>query len=170
MTELELVTPAPVVDLDRLERNLSRWQERCDELGLASRPHVKTHKCVEIAHMQVALGATGLTCQTLGEAETMADAGLGDVLLPANLLGEPKLTRLSQLLERAAVTVAVDDVRALPGLAEAAARADASLRVLVECDTGQGRMGVATPKDAGELALAVAGTPPLASKPTWPAV
>ena len=49
MTELDVATPAPVVDLDRLERNLARWQERCNELGLANRPHVKTHKCVEIA-------------------------------------------------------------------------------------------------------------------------
>ena len=89
MTALELETPAPVVDLDRLERNLARWQQRCDELGLANRPHVKTHKCVEIARRQVALGASGLTCQTLGEAETMADAGLDDVLVPTNVVGEP---------------------------------------------------------------------------------
>ena len=64
MSALELETPAPVVDLDRLEENLARWQKRCDELGLACRPHVKTHKCVEIARRQVALGAAGLTCQT----------------------------------------------------------------------------------------------------------
>ena len=155
MSALELQTPAPVVDLDRLERNLSRWQQRCDELGLACRPHVKTHKCVEIARRQVALGAAGLTCPTLGEAEAMVEAGLDDVLLPANVLGEPKLARLARLLERAAVTVAVDDPRVLPGLAQAAARAGQRLHVLVECDTGHGRMGVATPKDAADLAFEV---------------
>ena len=106
MTTLELETPAPVVDLDRMERNLSRW-------------HVKSHKCTEIARRQLELGATGLTCQTLGEAETMADAGFLDLLVPTNVVGELKLARLAGLLERAAMTVAVDDVRVLTGLAQA---------------------------------------------------
>jgi hypothetical protein len=74
---LDVGTPAAVVDLDRLESNLGRWQARCDELGLANRPHVKTHKCVEIARLQVALGAAGVTCQTLYEADVMADAESG---------------------------------------------------------------------------------------------
>ena len=155
MSALELDTPAPVVDLDRLERNLSRWQRRCDELGLVSRPHVKTHKCVEIARRQLELGAAGLTCQTVGEAETMADAGLRNLLLPTNVLGEHKLARLARLLERAAVTVAVDDSSVLPGLEQAAAGSGRRLRVLVECDTGHGRMGVSTPAAAADLAAEV---------------
>ena len=120
MTQLDVETPAPVVDLDRLERNLSRWQQRCDELGLANRPHLKTHKSVAIARRQLELGAVGLTCQTLGEAEMMADAGFLDLLVPTNVIGERKLARLAGLLERAEVTVAVDDARVLPGLAAAA--------------------------------------------------
>ena len=159
MTPLDVETPAPVVDLDRLERNLARWQGRCDELGLANRPHVKTHKCVELARLQIELGARGLTCQTLGEAETMADAGFGDLLLPGNVLGEHKLSRLARLLERAAVTVAVDDALVLPGLARAAA--GQTLRVLVECETGHGRTGVASPQAAAELASVVSRTPGL---------
>lgn len=158
---LDLETPAPIVDLDRLERNLSRWQRRCDELGLTNRPHVKTHKCVEIARLQLELGAIGLTCQTLGEAETMADAGCDDLLLPGNVLGERKLARLEQLLERATVTVAVDDARVLPGLDRAAAGGGRSLGVLVECDTGHGRTGVATPEAAAELAAKVSESPEL---------
>ncbi len=161
MTTLELETPAPVVDLDRMERNLSRWQARCDELGFSSRPHVKTHKCTEIARRQLELGATGLTCQTLGEAETMADAGFHDLLVPTNVVGELKLARLARLLERAAVTVAADDARVLPGLAQAAARSGQPLRVLVECDTGNGRLGVSTPRDAATLAGEVDRTPSL---------
>ena len=155
MTELELETPAPVVDLDRLERNLSRWQARCDELGFTSRPHVKTHKCVEIARRQLELGAAGLTCQTIGEAETMAAAGFDDLLLTTNVLGDLKLARLARLLERAAVTVVVDDLQVLPGLTQAAARSGRPLRVLVECDTGHGRMGVGAPGAAADLAVAV---------------
>jgi D-serine deaminase-like pyridoxal phosphate-dependent protein len=161
VSALELETPAPVVDLDRMERNLSRWQARCDELGLACRPHVKTHKCVEIARRQLELGATGLTCQTFGEAETMADAGFHDLLLPTNMVGEHKLARLARLLERAAVTVAVDDPRVLPGLAQAAVRSGQTLRVLVECDTGHGRLGVSTPHDAATLAGKIDRSPSL---------
>lgn len=97
------MTPAAVVDLDRLESNLARWQTRCDELGLANRPHIKTHKCVEIAQRQVALGAAGVTCQTLHEAEVMVDAGIEDVLIPYNVVGGRKLEQLALLLPRAAV-------------------------------------------------------------------
>jgi D-serine deaminase-like pyridoxal phosphate-dependent protein len=148
-------TPAAVVDLDRLERNLARWQQYCDEAGLRSRPHVKTHRCVEIARMQVALGAQGITCQKLGEAETMVDAGLDDVLIPYNLLGDEKLRRLTALLERARIAVTVDDAALLPGLAQAARDAGRELPVLVECDTGLGRAGVQTPEAAVELARTI---------------
>jgi len=82
-----LDTPAVVVDLDRLERNLERWQAHCDRVGLANRPHVKTHRSVEIARRQLALGAAGITCQKLGEAEVMADAGITDILVPYNIVG-----------------------------------------------------------------------------------
>ena len=145
-------TPAAVVDLDRLERNLARWQSYCDDAGLRSRPHVKTHKCIEIARMQVELGARGITCQKLGEAEVMVDAGFDDVLIPYNLLGDEKLRRLTALLERAQVSVTVDDAALLPGLARAARDAGRELRVLVECDTGLGRAGVQTPEAAVTLA------------------
>ena len=156
MTQLDVETPAAVVDLDRLERNLARWQERCDELGLANRPHIKTHKCVEIARRQVELGAAGLTCQTLGEAEVMSEAGIRDLLVATNVVGERKLARLAGLLEAAALTVVADDAGLLPGLERAAERAGRELRVLVECDTGLHRTGVASPEDAVELAAAVA--------------
>jgi len=151
-------TPAAVVELERLERNLSRWQEHADGAGLASRPHVKTHKSVEIARRQLALGAVGLTCQKLGEAETMVDAGCEDVLVPYNLVGAAKLERLGALLGRAAVTVGVDDERLLPGLDEAARPTGRQLGVLVDCDTGLGRTGVTSPEAAAELAAAVART------------
>ena len=154
---IEVDTPAVVVDLDRLDRNLERWQRHCDAVGLANRPHVKAHKSVEIARRQVALGARGITCQKLGEAEIMADAGIGDILIPYNLLGESKLRRLRTLAERAAMAVSVDDERLLPGLA-AAMRGGPELRVLVECDTGLGRVGVGTPEAAAALASAIART------------
>jgi D-serine deaminase-like pyridoxal phosphate-dependent protein len=158
---LDVATPAAVVDLNRLESNLARWQAHCDRLGLASRPHVKTHKCVEIARRQVALGAAGVTCQTLYEAEVMVDAGITDVLVPYNIVGGRKLERLALLLERATVRVTADDPALLSGLGLAAADAGRELGVLVDCDTGLGRTGVASPEDAADLAAAIARTPGL---------
>jgi D-serine deaminase-like pyridoxal phosphate-dependent protein len=149
----ELDTPAAVVDLDRVDRNLERWQAYCDRVGLANRPHVKTHRSVEIARRQVALGAVGITCQKLGEAEVMAEAGLTDILLAYNVIGAAKLERLAALLDRASITVTVDDEALLPGLRHAARRGE--LGALVDCDTGLGRTGVPTPERAAELARAV---------------
>jgi D-serine deaminase-like pyridoxal phosphate-dependent protein len=153
---IDVDTPAAVLELSRLERNLARWQEHCDGLGLANRPHVKTHKSVEIAHRQLALGARGITCQKLGEAETMIDAGADDVLIAYNILGDAKLERLAALLGRAAVSVIADDAALLDGYASAAGRAGRELGVLVDCDTGLGRTGVETPEAAVELAGSIA--------------
>jgi D-serine deaminase-like pyridoxal phosphate-dependent protein len=154
--DTEIDTPAAVVDADRLARNLARWQEHCDRHGLANRPHVKTHRCAEIAQRQLALGAVGITCQKLSEAEAMADAGCADILVSFNIVGAAKLERLRGLLERVAVTVSVDDTVLLPGLAQAAA-GSRELGILVDCDTGLGRTGVQSPEAAVDLAVAVAG-------------
>ena len=156
MSRDDIETPAAVVDADRLERNLSRWQDYCESHGLANRPHVKTHRCVEIAQRQLDLGAVGITCQKLSEAEVMSDAGCDDILVPFNIVGPAKLRRLRALLERAAVTVSVDDAALLLGLAGAARGAPRELGVLVDCDTGLGRTGVATPEAAVELADEIA--------------
>lgn len=155
---LDVTTPAAVVDLDRLEANLARWQEYADGAGLRNRPHIKTHKCVEIARRQVELGAAGVTCQTLYEAEVMVESGIDDVLIPYNLVGGRKLEQLSLLLGRGSVRVTADDESLLPGLAGAAVDAGRELCVLVDCDTGLGRTGVATPEEAARLAARIAGT------------
>ena len=147
-----------MVDVDRLDRNLRRWQEECDRLGLANRPHIKTHKSVEIARRQLELGALGLTCQKLGEAETMIDAGLDDVLIAFNLVGDRKLERLAGLMRRATVRVTFDDPALLPGLAGAARAAGEELGVLVDCDTGLGRTGVTEPARAATLAAEASRT------------
>src|SRR5918997_933120 len=99
-------TPAVVVDLDVVERNIARVQALCDAAGIANRPHIKTHKSPVIAAMQRAAGARGITCQKLGEAEVMAEAGHDDILIAYNILGEEKIGRLGRLLSRTKVTVA----------------------------------------------------------------
>ena len=136
---IEVDTPAVVVDVDRLEHNLARWQAHCDAVGLANRPHVKTHKSVEIARRQVALGARGITCQKLGEAEVMADAGIDDILIPYNLIGASKLERLAALARRVEVAVSVDDERLSRG-----SRAQERRRVRSACSSSATRASVAS--------------------------
>ncbi len=145
-------TPALVVDLDRVERNIARVQRLCERAGVANRPHIKTHKSPVLAKMQIAAGAKGITCQKLGEAEVMVDAGIDDILISYNLLGEAKIGRLGALLKRASITVAADNPTVIEGLAEAGRIAGRPLGVVIECDTGRKRAGVEEPGQAIELA------------------
>lgn len=154
----EFGTPAVVVDLDVVEANVARVQALCEKAGVANRPHVKTHKSPELARLQVAAGAKGITCQKLGEAEVMAEAGLDDILVSYNILGERNLARLGALVRRARVTVAADSATTVDGLADAAAIAGRTLDVVVECDTGMRRAGVETPAEAVALARRIAST------------
>jgi D-serine deaminase-like pyridoxal phosphate-dependent protein len=158
MTELaeriarEYGTPAAVVDLDRVERNIARLQAACDAAGLANRPHIKTHKSPLIAAMQRDAGAKGITCQKLGEAEVMAEAGFAEILISYNILGEEKVARLAALMGKTEMIVCVDNPVSIAAAADAAGRAGRPLRVLVECDTGRKRAGVETPGEAVALA------------------
>jgi len=154
-------TPAVVIDLDVVERNIARLQALCDAAGVANRPHIKTHKSPVLAAMQRDAGARGITCQKIGEAEVMADGGLDDILISYNILGEQKLGRLGALLARAKVTVAADNPTVVAGLPQAAAIAGRDLDVVVECDTGRKRAGVATAAEAVALARDIASRPGL---------
>src|SRR5512133_2137924 len=99
----ELETPVPVVDIDRMQANISRLQTYLDKHKIANRPHIKTHKIPEIARLQMNAGAVGITCQKVSEAEVMADAGFSDIFIPYNILGQSKLQRLTALTARATV-------------------------------------------------------------------
>jgi D-serine deaminase-like pyridoxal phosphate-dependent protein len=156
-----IATPALVVDLDALERNLdtmARWARQArDGRGIRLRPHAKTHKCAAIAQMQVARGAVGVCVQKLEEAEALAAAGVGDLFLSNQVVDAAKLVRVAQLAARATLAIAVDSVFGIDGLAAAMkARAPgATIDVFVEIDVGQGRCGV-PPAQAGTLARQVA--------------
>ncbi len=128
--------------------------------GKAIRPHAKTHKSPLIARMQVERGAIGLCCAKLGEAEVLADAGVGPVHITTEIAGEPKIERLVALRRRAEVMVAVDDMEVARALHQAMSAAGLTLDVLVDVNVGQERTGV-TPAAAGELAACVASLPGL---------
>jgi D-serine deaminase-like pyridoxal phosphate-dependent protein len=146
----ELETPALVVDLDRLERNLGRAAAYADEHGLGLYPHVKTHKTLEIARMQLDRGARGLTVAKSTEAQVFAAAGLGQLLLHYPSAGPGKAERIAELAAAVPLTMALDSL----AVAEPIAAADAE--VLIELDVGLRRTGV-TPREAVELGRAIEG-------------
>lgn len=148
-------TPCAVIDMDKVERNIARIQAACEAAGVANRPHIKTHKSPMLAKLQIAAGAKGITCQKLGEAEVMAEAGIDDILISYNLLGEEKMTRLGALLAKVNMTVAADNPVVVAGLPQAAEISGRPLSVVVECDTGRKRAGVETPAEAIALACEI---------------
>jgi D-serine deaminase-like pyridoxal phosphate-dependent protein len=151
----DLDTPCVTIDLDAVERNLTRAQDYCRRTGLALRPHIKTHKIPELARRQVELGAVGITCQKLGEAEVMADAGIDDILITYNIVGRHKLERLAALARRVRLTLVFDSREAAEGVSSALSAANLSVGAMVECDTGAGRCGVQSPAEAAALAAKI---------------
>jgi D-serine deaminase-like pyridoxal phosphate-dependent protein len=156
----DLDTPALIVDLDVMERNLRRVADYCASYNLRLRPHTKTHKSIFLARQQLALGAAGLTVAKAGEAEVMLGAEPRDLLVAFPVIGEPKLRRLAAIAGITQVTVALDSLFAAQQLSQAAAAAGVRLGVLVEVDVGLGRVGVA-PAEALDLTRAVAALPNL---------
>src|SRR6202043_1922695 len=149
-------TPAAVIDMDRVEPNIARIQAACDAAGVANRPHIKTHKSPMLAKLQIAAGAKGITCQKLGEAEVMAEAGIDNILISYNLIGDEKMARLGALQTKANMTVAADNSVVIAGLPQAAAASGRPLPVVVKGDPGRKRAGVETPAEAIALAREIA--------------
>jgi D-serine deaminase-like pyridoxal phosphate-dependent protein len=137
-----LETPAVLLDADIADANLVRWQKRCDAAGLSNRPHIKTHRTIGWALRQIELGAKGITCQTVGEAEVMAAAGITDILITTNILGQAKLARLAALAGKCTLSVVADNDVVVEAISNAAQKADVPVTIFVECDTGGQRCGL----------------------------
>ena len=153
----DIDTPALIVDLDAFERNLVRMAQRSGELGVRLRPHAKTHKSPVIALKQIALGAVGVCCQKVSEAEVLVAGGVGDVLVSNEVVGRAKLDRLAGLAREAKGALCIDNSVLVQETAAAAARAGVRLDVLVEIDVGGRRCGAAPGEAAAELARAING-------------
>lgn len=147
----QLETPVPVVDLDRLAHNLDRMAAYATLHGLRLRPHVKTHKSPRIAAEQLRLGAVGLTCATLREAEVMSEV-CTDILVAYPPVGAARLERLAMLPAGVRVAVAADDAHALDALSVAARLGHRTIDVMVEADLGMHRVGVTSPEKAVAIA------------------
>lgn len=154
-------TPIVTIDLDVLDANIWRMQRFLESQGVACRPHIKTHKNPTIARMQMEAGALGVTCQKLGEVAVMLDAGITDILLSYNVVGQVKLERLCELTKRGTISVVCDNLPVAKGLSATFRDSSRPLSVLVECDVGAERNGVQTPEAAVELASAIETLPGL---------
>lgn len=162
MTIGDLDTPALLLDLDAVERNLDRMAARCAKSRAKLRPHAKTHKTAIVARMQLARGAVGICCAKIGEAEALVDGGIEELLITTEIVGATKLERLIALARRARITVVVDDAAVAEPLARAAAAGGLCLRTLVDVNVGQNRAGVSPGAPAVELGRFVASQPGLA--------
>lgn len=162
MTTLdELPTPAVLIDLDVVEKNIAGMQERARRAGVKLRPHAKTHKSPEIARLQLSAGASGLTLAKTSEAEVFAALGFDDIFLAYPIFGADKARRLLALADRVRLRVGVDSVEGARSLGATFHAAGRRLPVMLKIDCGYHRVGV-PPEAAVETARRVAELPGIA--------
>src|SRR5215469_15063402 len=135
-------TPALVVDYDRLQHNIQRIASAVASTGATLRPHIKTHKTIEIGKMQLQAGASGITCAKLGEAEVYAAAGFGDIFVAYPVIGPAKAHRAAQLARQCHLIVGVESATGIAQLSAAASDAGVTLDVRLELESGLQRTGV----------------------------
>jgi 3-hydroxy-D-aspartate aldolase len=162
MRRSDVPTPALLVDIDILDRNIAIMSDWSKQSGVRLRPHAKAHKCVEVGQRIMAAGALGISCATIGEAEVMALGGISGILITAPMVAADAIERLRRLMLRG-VTLAIvadhpDSVRLL---ADVAAGAGRRIDVLVDVDVGMGRTGCHDIPEAVALAKQVKASPSL---------
>lgn len=156
----KLATPALVIDLDAMERNIARMAAHAKASGIALRPHAKTHKCAEIARRQIAAGALGICAAKLGEAEALAEGGIDSILVTSPVVTDRGIARLMALNGRVSEVMAVcDNADVAARLAAAATSCGKKLKLLVDIDPGMGRTGVRPDEEAVALVHEVARNP-----------
>lgn len=157
MAEADIQTPALVLDLNALERNITKMGELAAQMGVRHRVHGKMHKSVDVALLQEKLGnSCGVCCQKVSEAEVFARGGIKDVLVSNQVRDPAKIDRLARLPKLGTRTlVCVDDLANVADLSEAATRHGTKIECLVEIDCGAGRCGVTTTPEVVEIAQAI---------------
>jgi D-serine deaminase-like pyridoxal phosphate-dependent protein len=157
----ELVTPALVVDLDVLDRNIATMAHALDGGHVRLRPHTKVQKSPNLAHRQIAAGAVGVTVASVWEAAAMAAARIEDILVANEVVGADKIRALAAVAAHARLSVVVDDADNVRDLSAAVTAAGTHLSVLVDLDVGMARCGARSPAEAETLADQVAESPGL---------
>jgi D-serine deaminase-like pyridoxal phosphate-dependent protein len=159
-------TPALVVDLDAMERNLQRMADYAKAHGVKLRPHAKMHKSAALSLRQMQAGATGMCVQKTSEAEALAAGGVNDIYISNEVIAPAKLQRVAALartlkLRGGRLAIAVDHLQGIAALAQALGTGENLIDVFVELDVGQKRCGVAEPADVLPLAQAITRHPAL---------
>ena len=157
----QIETPALLVDLDILEENIHKMESYLKDKKAKLRPHFKTHKCTEIAKMQLAAGAKGITCAKLSEAEVLAAAGIEDILIANQVVDTQKLHRLAKLALSRKITVSVDNPLNIDDISHAAQECGSTIYVLIEINIGMERCGINTGEEAFLLADKIQNSPGL---------
>lgn len=152
-------TPSVLIDLDVLDRNLRDTANAAAKAGVKLRPHTKTHKSVWIAEEQLRYGASGITVAKLGEAEIMADAGIGDILIAYPVFGAPKLERLGRLLEKAKITLSTDDFEVARQLSDFGKSVGRDILLYIDVNSGLNRCGKEPGEPTAELVKRIAQLP-----------
>ncbi len=155
----QIDTPALVLDLDAFERNMKRLQDAVSSAGVRLRPHAKSHKCPEIALRQIQLGAVGICCQKVSEAAVFVDAGVSDIFITNQVVGEKKVAHALDLATRARIGVLVDHEDQISAFANASAERQVSIDIYLEIDVGMGRCGVASIERAVAMAQQITAAP-----------
>ena len=167
MTAVDLATldtPALLIDLDIVGRNLEGMQKKADKFGVTLRPHIKTHKIPELAHLQIHLGAVGVTAAKVSEAEVMAGAGITDIFIANQIVTKQKLNRLAALSKKVSISVGLDSVAAAAKLSDVFAALGLNVEYLIEINSGLNRCGVLPGKEAVDLFQAINTLPALRFK------
>ena len=159
MKKCEIDTPALLIDLDIMEKNLETMASFFrDKKGLDFRPHYKTPKSPFLAAKEIESGANGISCQKLGEAETLITAGITDLLITNEIVGDYKIKKLISLKKHApGLMVCVDNIEPAKALSEEALKNGLVMPVLVDVNVGQNRCGVEAGKPAADFAKEVSG-------------
>src|SRR5246500_6042430 len=157
----EVETPALLIELDALDRNIAKMAEFARAAGVRVRPHAKTHKSTAIALRQIALGAVGQCVQKVGEAEVLVRGGVKDVLVSNQVVGERKLRRLAALAKEATIALCFDAPEQVDAASRVARDFGVTLGGLVEIEVGMERCGIAPGRDAAALARRIADAPNL---------
>jgi D-serine deaminase-like pyridoxal phosphate-dependent protein len=156
----EIPTPALCLHLEVVRNNIATMANRLRGTARV-RPHAKSHKCAEIARMQLAAGAIGMTTATVWEAAALAQTGVPDLLIANEVVGDEKIQAVARTARTARLTVAVDDAGNAEAHSAAARKADSEVGVLIEIDVGMGRCGVRKEEEARALAERISKLPAL---------
>jgi len=158
----EIDTPALLLDLAAMERNIKKMADFFVGKEVKLRPHAKMYRATPIlAHKQINAGARGVTCAKLSEAEVLVNSGITDILIANQIVGDEKIKRLVNLASKADIEVAVDNQKNIDALSQAAQANHVTIGVLIEVNIGHNRCGVAPFEPALELARKVQESPGL---------